>query len=62
MDKYTKLTIWSEKVITWMFGPATVGLIGFYWVGLESLMIFPLALAALGCVSLFVLYIWRAFV
>jgi hypothetical protein len=62
MDKYTKLTIWSEKIITWIFGPAVVGLIGLYWAGLESLMVIPLALGAFGCAALFVIYIWRFFV
>jgi len=62
MINYTTLTLWSERIIVWVFGPALVGLFGFYFMGLEHLMVFPLGLAAAGIVGLFVIYVWRFFV
>ena len=59
---FKSLTILSEKIITWVFAPAVVGLFGLYFAGLEDLMAIPLALLALGCAALFVIYIWRFFV
>lgn len=59
MDRVTQLTVWSEKVITWLFAPCLLALFVLYFLGMESLM--PVALAGLGIgvVLMFVLYIWR---
>lgn len=59
MNKITRLTILSEKVITWVFAPCFIALFALFFMGLESLMPIALGGLAVGIVALFVLYIWR---
>jgi hypothetical protein len=59
---YSKLANWSEKLITWVYAPCVIGLFALFFLGLESLMIIPLAGLGLGSAALFVIYIWRIIV